>query len=280
MMSDQIKQERTLADFADKEPDLDKEVTIYDAEGDVKHFWRGRAFGSFAVFTVRKPGKPEKLLSIESSSCSRSDDASYYAKRLVESAADEKVKRVPIIRKEKAYAKLTKLIEESKTDVYKFLCWSKYANRCVMFDTKEELHDHFGSWDKLSAPQDQQIVVIMESLRKIGDNYFNGLKMARSYIEQLKPGGLADQTLNGVIEMVEKNLIPWPYVAGHLKKPVMDSQKKEFLAGALIEKYTHLPSDGHGFYPDNTTGESLVNQVFARFARDIKPDVLDALTLD
>lgn len=279
MLSDQIKQEKTLADFADKVPDHDQEVVIYDAEGDVKHYWRGRVYGGFAVFTVRKPGKAEKLLSIEEPSCSRHDDIAYYAKRMVEVAAEEKAKRTPIIRKEKAYAKLKKLIEESKTDLRRFVCWAKYANNCVLFDTPEEIESRHGSWDMLSKTEDEQVAFVMEACRKIGDNYFKGLIFARKYIDQLKPGGLGEQTLNGVIEMVEKSLVPWPYVAGYLRKKVMDSQKPALLAGALIEKHTHIPSDGHGFYADGTTAEGLVKQVAGAF-RDVKPDVLDALTLD
>jgi hypothetical protein len=269
--------DKTLEDFAAQTPSKEREVTVYDAEGEVKHYWNGKQYGPIAVITTRKPGKLPKLEQIFKWDLYGESSAGTY----IEATALEREKRVPVLRKEKAEVKLLRLIQETKTDLIKFLAWSKYANN-VMFQTRADILDNYHHFlgVETKGTEGEQISTIMEKLRKEGGSYFGGLKLARRFIEQLRPGGLADQVLQGVMDMVEKNLVPWPYVAGYLRKPVMKSNNPRELAVALIEQHTHIPRSDLGFYPEGTTVDHLVDQVYRCFVADVKPDVLDALTLE
>ena len=273
-MGSKIITDKTMADFETQTPSIDKEVPVYDAEGDIKHFWCGKVYGSVTVTWTRKPGKAPKGIEI------LGHDQEFYADNYVNSTADERAKRVPIIRKEKAEAKLLKLIQESGTAIERLLSWSKHGSACVLFDTVEEIRKDHRLWDLMqNGPQDKQLASIMEMLRKKGDSYFGGLRLVNHFINQIKPGGMADQLVAGVIEAVEKDLIPWPYVAGHLNEDVMLSNDKKALAIKLLMKHASPHWDDLGFYKPEQTVEGLVGRIKNKF-NGVKPDVLDALTLE
>lgn len=272
--------DKTLADFETKTSVWDKEVPIYDAEGEIKHFWRGQVFeGGYAVITTRQPGKHPKLVEITHHSTNYGQTAEENAENDLDRTAKEREKRVPVLRKDKAEAKLLKLIQDSGTNLNKFAAWS-YASGCVMFFTPEQIQEEFGDYEVMKGDDQKKLSCIMERLRKEGDSYFGGLKLARLFIEQIKPGGLADQLIAGVRDMVEQNLVPWPYVAGYLRRPVMESNDPRELAVRLIDKHADVRNDGMGHYKEGTTVEGLLKMIYSRFIKDIKPDVLDALTLD
>lgn len=271
--------DKTLADFAEQTATYDKEVPVYDAEGEIKHFWRGQVFeGGYAVTTIRKPGKHPKLVEIRRFDGNATYSGAYYAEANLKITAEEREKRVPVIRIEKAKVKLRQMIQESGTNLNRFTGWS-WRSGCVLYTTEEEVLKLYGHSEAFKD-DDKKLEAILARLRKEGDSYFGGLKLAKRYIEQLKPGGLADQTLAGVIDVVEKHLVPWAYVAGYLRRPVMECQSPRELAVRLIDKHADVPTGGDGFYPEGSTAEGLVKRVYENFVEDIKPDVLDALTLE
>jgi hypothetical protein len=203
----------------------------------------------------------------------------YSAEAWVEAAIKDREKRVPVIRKEKAEAKLRQIIADSKTDILKLVCWS-HGSGNYMFKTREEIFETHKHWDHLKAEEPEQVKVIIEALRHEGGSYFGGLKLLRHFNEQLKPGGLADQLIDATIDLIEKNLIPWAYVAGHLRAPVMLANEKRKLAVQIVNRHTDVSQEDLGFYKEGTTVASLIEIIYSRFVEDVKPSVLDALTLD
>jgi hypothetical protein len=274
-MVEDVTKTKPLADFDALTPEIDKEVSLYDGEGEIRCFWRARQFGSFVIVETRKPGKAAKLVSIED----RGRD--YAAESWIEEAVKDRENRVPVIRKEKAEAKLAALIKASNVDMWALLAWSRTGMMQVLFkDHAEIMEDHFKYWDIKEKPESEHIAAIASQLRHQGGSYFGGLKLARRFIDQLKPGGLADKTVAGVIEMVEKHLVPWAYIAGAMGEPVMKAQKPRELAIGLIERHTHRPCSDMGFFPDGTTAEALIERVYSNAVEDVKPGILDALTLE
>jgi hypothetical protein len=266
---------RKVEEFDTYTAEIDKEVTLYDGEGEVRAFFRVRQCGTIVIMETRKPGKASKLVSMDDY------ERTYSAEVVATSAITDREKRVPVIRKEKAEAKLLSLIKAANADIVKLLAWSKNGSNNVLFDTREQtMKDHYIGQDELALPETEMAERIMSQLRHQGDSYFGGLKLVRRFIDQIKPGGLADQTIEGVIASVEQNLVPWAYVAGALAEPVMMSQNKRDLAVKLIERHTHRSSDDMGFFPEGVTAKSLIDRVYSNAIEDVKPGVLDALTLE
>jgi hypothetical protein len=270
--------DKTLSDFAALTPEIDKEVTLYNGEGGINYFWCARAYGSVVVVTTRKPGRAAKCVSIVDHSTPTR--AEYW----IRGGAAEREKRVPIIRQAKAEAALLLMITESGTPIEKLLAWSRTGGINVMFDKAD--YPHWGWMNPLSDTDPQSVEpnrvrLIMKALRRKGDSYFGGLKLARHFIEQIKPGGLADRLIASVIEMVEKNLVPWAYIAGHLGAKVVMANDSRFLAQGLIARHANTNNHGElGFYHAAYTVERLVEIVYNRCVKDAAPDVLDALTLE
>jgi len=274
-MSMDISTLRKLEDFDTYTPEIDKEVSLYDGEGEIRCFFRVRQCGTIVIMETRKPGKASKLVSM------MDYEMVYSAETVAETAIKDREKRVPVIRKEKAEAKLLSLIKTSNTDIIKLLAWSKNGRNNVLFETREEtIKDHYVGEEEQALPETEMAERIMSQLRHHGDSFFGGLKLARRFIEQLRPGGLADKTIEGVIASVEQNLVPWAYVAGALGQPVMMSQNKRELAVRLIERHTSRSNDDMGFYPEGTTAQALIERVYSSAIEDVKPGVLDALTLE
>lgn len=265
--------DKKLADFENLTPDQQKEVSIYNSEGDVAKFWFARRFNSVVVVTQRAPGKTEKLVGITDY------ERDYSAEAWIDREAEARAKRVPIIRKEKADAKLKKLIEESKTELVRLTAWSIHGSGSFHFDSPDEIRKDKSSYEIMKASEAEQISAIMEMLRRKGDSYFGGLKLARRFIEQLRPGGMADRIVEQTMEALEKWLIPWAYVAGHLGQPVMMANKPRELTIKLIERHANPRHDDLGFYPEEATVDGVVERVVNHFD-DVKPEVLDALTLE
>ena len=265
---------RTVESLEVNTPEIDREVTLYNSDGDIRVFWRVRQFGTIVLVETRKPGKKPKVVSMVDY------ERVYSAEAWAESAIKDREKRVPVIRKEKAEAKLRQIIADSKTDILKLVCWSRNGSGNYMFKTREEIFEDHKHWDLLKAEEPEQVKVIIEALRHKGGSYFGGLKLLRHFNEQLKPGGLADQLVDGTIDLIEKNLIPWAYVAGHLRAPVMLSNEKRRLAVQIVNRHTDVSHEDLGFYKEGTTVASLVETIYSRFVEDVKPSVLDALTLE
>jgi hypothetical protein len=266
---------KSLADLEATTPEIDKEVSLYDSDGEIRVFWRARQFGTLVVVETRKPGKKPKLISIIDYG------KDYSAEAWVEKAVKDREKRVPIIRKERAEAKIRQLIADTNTEILKLVAWSRNGSGNYLFSDRAGLLEDHQHWTLIQSGTEQEhITAIADMLRRKGGSYFGGIKLLRQYIEQIKPGGLADQTVQLTIEMIEKNLIPWPYVAGHLREPVMLSNEPRKLAVMIINKHTDLRHEDLGFYKEGTTAQSLVDVIYRQFVEDVKPSVLDALTLD
>jgi hypothetical protein len=197
---------------------------------------------------------------------------------------------VPIIKREKAEARLAEMLHKAGIPP------AEFANR-----VNGKIHDvllvppvKLSKADLKKKPQELDnaaIVSAMIALRKARFNYHNALEYAAVVIEEIRPGGLVDQTIDGVIDVVEHNLVPWMYLAGVFRMKVTEYENRRLIARKMLEEaMDFLPGYGFLLYEDGSDEESdamslekqmsgLLNTIEAEYLDDIKPHVLEAMTL-